>query len=999
MTDITITSEWLDDLLALAKVEEQVAHTRAAGLLDEAGLSALLDKTATLMRRDPGYARQLARLAETLAGLANAAKIVPRATYLRAQAHAVSGDFERARELIESARSGYEQLGLWQEALRTNIGLTIVLTDSGNFQNALTVGFSLLNQIDGSSPNLDETDSVSLEMVRALVYASQGRTYCEMGQYDESLAALSRAEAIYRRLNKPEHVASAINNRGITLRYLGRINEALEAYQQAAAVLPESGYHHAIALHNIGDAQLLLGDYSHALKTLEEARNKLAALDAVEQHFCALDMADAYLTLNLYPEALAAYQEAEMALRKTDQIYKRGLALWGMGSTFIKLFDLAQAETYLAQAQDIFQSIDNVPLQAAVLVEQAALQAELGDLDEPLLLTKRAIELVSGERVRQPSWPVQAVYAHMRMADLLVPDWDAVEAHLLEAERFARPLSLPQLRYRLDQRWGHLRLNRGQLPEAQRLLEASISEIERMRNTLTHEAMRTSFLHDKVAAYTDLVQLHLERAEIAGDESSRQREIREEEEIHQAFNVIERAKSRALAELIAGAIDSRIDTAPDSVAAARFRELQAELNAIYDELLRNSEGEEVESTGTGDASRRIPTLLSRTSTLEREISRLRLQIGGQMDAVNLFAQPLTLREIQAQVPSDLILLTYYVLDDEIMAFVTTGGQSRLIRHVGCASTVHGLLQQLSRQREPFRGDNIFVDRHMDRLERAAQQVLTSLYMELVSPTVPTITAAIAATGTAPIKLAIVPHGLLHQVPFHALYDGKSYLIERFEISYAPSATVFTLSQRRSMANTGAALLVGVADAGIPAVEAEVSAVAPEIENVQVLLNEQATYAALGNLITQIRVLHLACHGLFRTDNPMFSALKLHDRWLTALDLAQFNLTGTLVVLSACESGRGQVMGGDEVIGLARACLGAGASSLIVSHWLVQDDATAILMVEFYAQLSRGVMPAAALRAAQLVLKSSHPHPYYWAPFVLMGSREALVTEDSGEEPI
>jgi CHAT domain-containing protein len=126
--------------------------------------------------------------------------------------------------------------------------------------------------------------------------------------------------------------------------------------------------------------------------------------------------------------------------------------------------------------------------------------------------------------------------------------------------------------------------------------------------------------------------------------------------------------------------------------------------------------------------------------------------------------------------------------------------------------------------------------------------------------------------------------------------------------------------------------------------------------------------------------------MFRGDNPMFSSLKLHDGWLTAADVLQLDLGGTLVTLSACESARNQVLAGDELIGLTRGFLGAGAATLVASLWLVQDETTSWMMERWYARLGDGVGRAAALRDAQLALKERRPHPYYWAPFVLIGQR-------------
>ena len=171
-----------------------------------------------------------------------------------------------------------------------------------------------------------------------------------------------------------------------------------------------------------------------------------------------------------------------------------------------------------------------------------------------------------------------------------------------------------------------------------------------------------------------------------------------------------------------------------------------------------------------------------------------------------------------------------------------------------------------------------------------------------------------------------------------------------------------------------------------AAAAEARAVSERNIGGEARLGREATVATLQEEVPRCDVLHLACHGLFRADNPMFSSLKLGDGWLTAADALSLDLPGILVTLSACESGRSEVIGGDEVIGLTRAFLGAGAATLVVSLWLVQDETTAALMEDWYGRMGDGIGRAAALRAAQLAVKEQHPHPYYWAPFVLIGKR-------------
>lgn len=130
--------------------------------------------------------------------------------------------------------------------------------------------------------------------------------------------------------------------------------------------------------------------------------------------------------------------------------------------------------------------------------------------------------------------------------------------------------------------------------------------------------------------------------------------------------------------------------------------------------------------------------------------------------------------------------------------------------------------------------------------------------------------------------------------------------------------------------------------------------------------------------------NLAAHGLFRRDNPLFSAIRLFDSRLTLLDLYHLPLSAELVVLSGCSTGLNVVIGGDELLGLMRGVLLAGAHGVMVSLWDVKDISTAQCMERFYRYLLCGSHKAAALQRAMQELREEYPHPYFWAPFLLAG---------------
>ena len=271
---------------------------------------------------------------------------------------------------------------------------------------------------------------------------------------------------------------------------------------------------------------------------------------------------------------------------------------------------------------------------------------------------------------------------------------------------------------------------------------------------------------------------------------------------------------------------------------------------------------------------------------------------------------------------------------------------------------------------------------LDGLGRNAHGILAALYRALIAP--------IASHLLGCERLIVVPYGPTHTIPFHALFDGERYLLERLEVSACPSSNVLRLCIEQPRNAEKSALVVAYTDGGrLPAVLAEARAVSSVLPG-ECFTEEAATRSAVIAAAPRHRILHLAAHGEARIDNPTFAHLKLADGQLSMVDIFNLGLRGALVTLSACESGRSVVTGGDELIGLSRGFLYAGTSTLIQSLWRVEDGSTAELMARFYRALGGGQSKGAALREAQLALLGSKGvHPFYWAPFQLIGDSGPL----------
>ncbi len=257
------------------------------------------------------------------------------------------------------------------------------------------------------------------------------------------------------------------------------------------------------------------------------------------------------------------------------------------------------------------------------------------------------------------------------------------------------------------------------------------------------------------------------------------------------------------------------------------------------------------------------------------------------------------------------------------------------------------------------------------------------------------------------RLMVVPDGALRRVPFAALRRGQSYLIENHQVAMIPSASLLSLMRRQP---------AGIAPAGMWAVGSAAGRFA-STDFAELPHSNQATERIAGTFaaahttwvpegrisraellalpLERYRYLHLSTHGWVDDELPRRVGLWFpgatdgQEGWLLQPDDAlALELAAELVVLAACQSGSGEVVPGEGVVGLARAFLAAGAQSTLVGLWNLEDATAAEFLESVYARLSRGESAAAALRATQLGFLESDVkafrHPYRWAPFVLIG---------------
>jgi CHAT domain-containing protein len=331
--------------------------------------------------------------------------------------------------------------------------------------------------------------------------------------------------------------------------------------------------------------------------------------------------------------------------------------------------------------------------------------------------------------------------------------------------------------------------------------------------------------------------------------------------------------------------------------------------------------------------------------------------------------------LQTLLPEGDALVEFGVVDTELFACVVTCDGVVLLRHVADWSVVRAAVRSARFQIETLRHGVAPVSRHLALLTARTQKRMRELHALIWAP----LAEALAECR----RVLIVPHAELGALPFGALHDGERVLAERHDLAFAPSARVALLGLRLSPSPANRALVLGESTR-LPHAAAEARAVAGLFRVASTFVGDAATLGAVRDHAGEADVIHLACHAQFRSDNPMFSALHLADGALTVEATEALSLKPCTVVLSACETAMAEQGNGDEMVGLVRAFLVAGAARVLASLWPVDDEITSRFMLDFHGGLCRGMTSAASLRAAQIELRRQHPHPFHWAAFILHG---------------
>jgi CHAT domain-containing protein len=552
-------------------------------------------------------------------------------------------------------------------------------------------------------------------------------------------------------------------------------------------------------------------------------------------------------------------------------------------------------------------------------------------------------------------------------------------------ENFQKVLALGQSRQmagditRATRRIGDILRETGKPSEAVPYYQKTIEQIESTRGLLESEEYRQSYFEGGVGVYARMIQ-----------------DLVATGRTEEAFNYSERARSRAFLDVLG----TKVQLA--NVKSGLLHEemaLQERVAGLKARLQSTDENPGDVRRELREAERAYDSFLANVRKQNKEQTSL------------MTVEPLTLKEVQELLQPGITLVEYFVGPVSTRVWII---EKERMQYVGIRLGKQELAERIKMLR-----DSIFALGEKEKFNESS----TSLYKQLIEPLLPHITGK---------ELIIVPHDVLHYLPFHALLspDGR-YLIEKYPIYYLSSASLLQFVKEKRKTGGEKVLAFGNPDLGDPEKNLEYAELeAEEVKNVYpqstVYVKKDASEEKSKSLSPTYDILHFATHAELNEDDPLSSAVLLakegkEDGRLEVREIFGMELKANLVVLSGCDTALGKLSTGDELVGLTRAFIYAGTPSVVASLWSVDDSSTANLMASFYRNL-KTMSKVEALRQAQLELirgegrsdllarrgvggigklgetpepqsasqdpiSISTSHPYFWAPFILVGDGE------------
>ncbi|UCE17167.1 MAG: CHAT domain-containing protein [Gemmatimonadota bacterium] len=847
-----------------------------------------------------------------------------------------------------------------------------------------------------------------------------GLIWWQQGDYFQALDIIARSLVVHREVESRTDEANALTNIGILHRNLGHYQQALSCYEEALEIRRETRdkRREGTLLGNIAVAYKCMGRYQESIRLLTQAlqRNREVG-NRRSEGLNKNEMGEIFIILGQYRRARDYLNQAHDIFGEIEFKKGQGMSLSNMGLAYWYQGDFDEALDHYERALTLHREIDCKPCEAVNVAKIGDVYCQAGDYEKALEQYTAALNMFHeiGDKENEAE-------NYCRLGNLWVDmsDYETAIAHYREGLKIASEIDAPRVLWTAQRGIGRALEEQGEHDDALVHYEQAITTIESLREQLDSEPLKTHYLADKITVYQSLVNLLTERGQI-----------------EEAFEYSEQAKARALLDVLSQgkfAVSEDVDTE----ILIQKRDLQRRLNRLNTRLTQEYLHEEGERDRGRISVLRDSLRLTRMAA-EELAGVIHMTYPSSVNVTGI-SRPLTLREIQEivlGVGKTEVLVEYLMGEEAMHVWVMRRHEVAYERIEVAQDELKKMVQEL---RQPFVA---FRDGQIVLLPNVPYDVALAheIYRLVFQP--------IEKHLRDDEHIVIVPDGILHNLPFEALvvekgevkadartifsqYENVTYLTEKFAISYAPSASVLNpyLQKKPDLSNIEGELLAfsnpdfghasqdSIKDAEadmspltlllrsgegwifeqLPGAEVEVEVISAVVgtQKTHVFTGAEAKEEVFKERAGRYRTIHLATHSVFEDEEPLYSRIIFaldddpgEDGFLEVHEIFNLKLNADLVVLSAWETGLGELSAGEGLIGLTRAFMYAGAPSVVVSLWSV-GESTCQLMKGFYENLKGGMTKAEALRQAKISMihtregGMSYAHPFLWAPFVLVG---------------
>lgn len=910
---------------AEAELTQQVKRWIARGGRPPAELPRLIECADKLLRRElSSSAKKALSLARQLSIRAKQLRSHDMAyVALRAVARAAhtGGDHALARKSYTQARRMADQMGDRRGRAQIDRALADVHMYLNRYSDAQAHARTAIRTFRALK---SDADVAQTEVNLANLYHRQDR-------HEDAEKLYRKAETFFAAHDNPVAAARVAHNLGNTQVQLCAWEEARESYHRALNIYTEHEFDLDAndARYGLAYLELLSDRFATALHMLEEClRVYSGGGDPRGAALCVLDLAEAYLGLNLYTEARDAAREALRRFGKLKLRYETAKATLFLAWACAGLLDRAEAGRHARKAFRLFTSEQNRGMAAASQLLIA--QLTRGE-------TARRVALADARRrFDRAQLPIWSMLCDLEM--LAGPNSRAARKRL-EGNRALR--RVPHWSALYDSLLGEMELRRGRSDLARRHLERAVNTLEQARAGLPPLELRTAYLAGRTDPYGRLVALETKRSPRA------------------AAQWAERLKTAGLW-TPSGSWTSQNPEA---------RRLQAEWDGLAHQLAVTSRklqgsGGTSRATAAREDERRMRRLESRSGKILARLETLGLEKSFEERAIGHLLETISSRLPAVLWHADQTDLYAFVLrDGDVRAHIWPDGQNRLA-------------QDLRRWR-------FLLERHMLAPDSSAAPVAFDAERVFWNELGDWLWKPLDLSADDGGDILLVPTGQLFAIPFAALRVDDRWLGDIHQITVAPSLRHYDAACHLTAASDSVEIFEAP-DLGLPAVRNEVEALIDHLGDQSYTLHSPALRESLLSAPAG-KLWHFAGHARFRADNPFYSALQLADGPVFAADLRTRRVPVRLATLSACHSGGGATAPGEEFSGFVRSIMEMGARSVLAGLWPVADASTAFWMTRFYGSWLAGAPLTKAVQTAQVETRSKWPSPYHWAAFALFGA--------------